>query len=79
MADNKKPDFEQIEDRARALSAEERAKLAEFVLESLRQSLVDSGSAWAGEIERRVEAFDRGELPSYSAEDVFAEARSPGR
>jgi hypothetical protein len=32
-------------------------------------------SAWAEEVERRVKAFDRGELLSYPAEDVFAEAR----
>lgn len=32
-------------------------------------------AAWAAEIERRVAAFDRGEMQSYPAEDVFAEAR----
>ncbi len=31
--------------------------------------------AWSAEIERRVDAFDRGELTTYSAEDVLAEAR----
>lgn len=35
----------------------------------------DEAAAWAQEIERRVAAYDRGEIPSYAAEDVFAEAR----
>lgn len=74
-----KSDLEQIEDRARALNAEERAKLAETMLESLHEPLADIESAWAEEIESRVEAFDRGELPSYPAEDVFAEARRSSR
>ena len=70
-----KTDLEQIEDQARALSAEERAKLAESMLESLHAPLSDIESAWAEEVERRVAAFDHGEMPSYPAEDVFAEAR----
>lgn len=67
--------LKQIEEQARALSAEERAKLAESMLESLRAPVSDVEAAWAEEIERRVAAFDRGEVPSYPAEDVFAEAR----
>jgi putative addiction module component (TIGR02574 family) len=67
--------LKQIEDQARALSAEERAKLAESMLESLHAPVSEVEAAWADEIERRVAAFDRGEIPSYPAEDVFAEAR----
>jgi hypothetical protein len=44
------------------------------MLESLHEPLAGIQSAWAEEIERRVEAFDRGELPSYPAEHVFADA-----
>jgi len=79
MLADMKSDLEQIEDRARALTAEERAKLAESMLESLHEPLADIELAWAQEIESRVEAFDRGELPSYPAEDVFAEARRSSR
>ena len=79
MLGHMKSELEQIEDRARTLNAEERAKLAESMLESLHEPLADIESAWAEEIERRVEAFDRGELPSYPAEDVFAEARRSKR
>lgn len=65
--------LKQIEDQARALSAEERAKLAESMLESLHSPLADIEAAWAQEIEQRVAAFDRGEIPTYPAEDVCAE------
>lgn len=71
--------FKQIEEQARALTADERAKLAESMLESLHEPLSDIESVWAGEIEQRVAAFDRGEFPSYPAEDVFAEARRISR
>lgn len=71
--------LQQIEEQARALSAEERAKLAESMLESLHAPVSEVEAAWAEEIERRVAAFDRGEIPSYPAEDVFAEARRLSR
>lgn len=71
--------LKQIEEQARALSAEERAKLAESMLESLHSPVSEVESTWAEEIERRVAAFDRGEIPSYPAEDVFAESRRLSR
>ena len=64
-----------IERQARELAAEERAKLAEALIESLHSPLADIEAAWAKEIEDRVTAFDRGEMQAYAAEDVFAEAR----
>lgn len=67
--------LKQLEDQARVLPPEERAKLAESLLESLHSPLAEIEQAWAAEIERRVTAFDRGEIPAYPAEDVFAEAR----
>jgi len=73
------PSLKQIEEQARALSAEERAKLAESMLESLHTPLAGIEAAWAEEIEQRVAAFDRGEMASYAAEDVFAEARRISR
>ncbi len=71
--------LKQIEDQARALTPEERAKLAESMLESLHSPLAETEKAWAEEIEQRVAAFDRGEIPAYPAEDVFAEARRISR
>jgi putative addiction module component (TIGR02574 family) len=66
--------LKQIEEQARDLSAEERAKLAQSMLESLHTPVAEVEAAWAEEIARRVAAFDRGEIPAYPAEDVFAEA-----
>ena len=63
-----------IEEQARALSAEDRARLAESMLESLHISISEIEALWAEEIEERVSAFDHGEIASYSAEEVFAEA-----
>lgn len=71
--------LKQIEEQARSLSAEERAKLAESMLESLHAPVSEVEAAWSEEIDRRVAAFDRGEIPSYPAEDVFAEARRLSR
>ena len=71
--------LEQIEDQARALNRKERAKLAQSMLESLHSPLADIEAAWESEIEQRVAAFDRGEIPLYAAEDVFAEARRLSR
>jgi putative addiction module component (TIGR02574 family) len=71
--------FKDIEQQARSLSAEERAALAETLLESLHEPLSDIESAWALEIENRVAAYDRGETKTFSAEDVFAEARRLSR
>jgi putative addiction module component (TIGR02574 family) len=71
--------LKQIENQARELPPEERAKLAESLLESLHSPLAEIEQAWADEVERRVAAFDRGEIPAYPAEDVFAEARRMSR
>lgn len=72
MADSLK----EIEERAKSLTAEERARLAEILLESLEQPAAQElRAAWDREIAQRVAAYDRGELQTLSAEDVFAEAR----
>ena len=71
--------LKQVEEQALSLVPEERAKLAEVILESLSTPLAEIEDAWAQEIERRVAAYDRGDVPSYAAEDVFAEAERLGR
>mgnify|MGYP001574874521 CR=1 FL=1 len=71
--------FEEVEQQAQALAADDRARLAESLLESLQSPLSDIEAAWAREIEDRVAAFDRGEMQAYAAEDVFAEARRLSR
>lgn len=68
--------LKELEAQARSLSPEERAKFAELLLESLREApLAEIEQAWEVEIAERVAAYDRGEVPTFSAESVFAEAR----
>lgn len=62
--------------QARTLVPEERSRLVELLLDSLHESpLAEVELAWAEEIERRVAAYERGEVETFAAEDVFAEAR----
>lgn len=67
--------FHQIEEQARSLSAEDRAKLAECMLESLHTTLEDIEAAWSEEIAFRIQAFADGDISAVSAEQIFAEAR----
>ena len=72
--------LKELEQQARSLSAEERARLAEALLESLCDApLAEIEAAWDREIEERAAAYDRGELQTITAEDVFAEARRLAR
>jgi putative addiction module component (TIGR02574 family) len=59
------PSLKQMEEQARALSPDDRAKLAQSILESLHAPVAEIQAAWAVEIEKRVAAFDRGEMNSY--------------
>ena len=70
--------LEEIERQARTLVAEERAQLAEALLESLHVPISDVEAAWAQEIEDRVAAFDAAKC-LHAAEEVFAEARRLSR
>ena len=68
--------LKEIESKVRALPSEQRARLAEVLLETLRdEPLAEIEREWGNEIEQRVAAYERGELPVVSAESVFAEAR----
>jgi putative addiction module component (TIGR02574 family) len=68
--------LKELEQQAKALTPEQRARLAEVLLESLQDApITEIEAAWAREIEERAAAYDRGELKTVSAEDVFAEAR----
>ena len=63
-------------ERAKSLEPEERVRLVELLLDSLHEEpIAEVEAAWEGEIRRRVEAFERGEVETFAAEDVFAEAR----
>jgi putative addiction module component (TIGR02574 family) len=66
----------ELAQKAQTLAPEERSRLVDLLLESLQEpALAEVEAAWAEEIERRVEAHERGEVETHAAEDVFAEAR----
>jgi len=71
--------LKQVEEQALNLSSDERARLAQVMLESLSTPLAEVEEAWAREVELRVAAYDRGDVPSYHSEDVFAEAKQVGK
>jgi putative addiction module component (TIGR02574 family) len=67
---------EQILREALALSAQEKAQVAETLLASLRspqQREIDS--AWEREIERRIDSYEAGVETARPAADVIAEIR----
>lgn len=66
----------ELADQAKSLPVEERSRLVELLLESLHvPPIADVEAAWEKEIERRLAAYERGEVETFAAEDVFAEAR----
>lgn len=66
----------ELEQKARQLPAQERAELVQLILESLHEGqLTEVEVAWNSEIQRRVSAYERGEIKTYAAADVLAEAR----
>ena len=67
--------LKEISHRARALSPEERAQLAEVMLESLHEgSSAEVDAAWDQELRSRIAAYERGESKLVPAKDVFDEA-----
>ena len=67
---------EELTARAKTLPPEDRARLAEELLESLEQDPeLEVEAAWDREIERRVIEVEAGTARLIPAEDVHAEAR----
>jgi putative addiction module component (TIGR02574 family) len=63
-------------ERGRALPPDERERLVDELLASLNQPAAgELAQAWEAEIERRLARYDRGEVQSIEAEEVFARAR----
>ena len=66
----------ELVERSRTLSTQDRSRLVEMLLETLQEpALSEIDTAWDTEIRRRVAAYDRGEVQTFSADEVFAEAR----
>ena len=63
---------EAIASAALALPSEKRAALAEMLLASLEPPVeITYRAEWEREIEDRIDAYDRGEMPAYSLEEVL--------
>lgn len=66
----------ELSERARQLPPEERAQLAEGLLESLQEwTSPEVEAAWDTEILKRIDEYERGDATLSPAADVFAEAR----
>ena len=66
----------ELAEKARTLAPGDRSRLVDLLLESLHESpLAEVEAAWAKEIERRIAAYERGEVQTFAAEEVFTEAR----
>jgi len=63
--------------RGKQLPRDERERLVDELLESLNEpASAELDAAWSAEIERRLAAYDRGEVQALAAEEVFARARA---
>lgn len=58
--------------QALALSPDQRALLADELLDSVQESPEEVEAAWAEELERRLQAYERGELQTETYEEVQA-------
>lgn len=65
-----------IFDQALTLSAAERVALVEQLLVSLDEPDKAIDALLADEVERRIDAYDKGEIRSIPAEQVFAKLES---
>lgn len=66
----------ELAERGGALSPEERARLVDLLLATLDDSATtDVAEAWDREIERRIAAYEAGEVEAHDLEEVLAEAR----
>lgn len=68
--------LDELSKKAQTLSVEERAQLAQELLESVERD-VDPGvqAAWETEIADRIAKYERGEAKLIPADEVFAAAR----
>ena len=69
----------ELEAAALALPVEERARLAERLLDSLDDEAQEVEAAWVAEVQDRLARFRAGELEARPVEEVMAEARKRAR
>ena len=67
---------EELSQRARALSPEDRARLVQVLLASLQDEPDQAAdAAWDAELARRIDEIDRGAVELVPADEVFARVR----
>jgi len=65
----------ELAERGKSLSPENRVRLVDLLLASLQEpDAADAEAAWQAEIDRRLDEYERGDVTSIPAEDVFAKA-----
>ena len=70
----------ELAEQGKALAPEDRSRLVDLLLVSLHEDpLAQIESAWDEESERRLEAYDRGEVQAIDGEEVLAKARALAR
>ena len=68
--------LDELAKQARSLALEERAQLAQQLMESVEQeSDPEVQAAWESEVASRIAKYERGEAKLIAAEEVFAAAR----
>lgn len=68
--------LDELSKKAQSLTVEERAQLAQELLQSVDRDVdADVQAAWDVEIADRVVRYERGEAKLFPAEEVFAAAR----
>ena len=66
----------ELAERGKALAPEDRSRLVDMLLVSLHEAPVaEVEVVWDQEVERRLAAYDRGELQALDGEEVLAKAR----
>ncbi len=66
-----------LAEQGKALSPEDRSRLVDLLLVSLHElPTAEIEAAWDQEAERRLVAFDRGEVQAIDGEQVLAKARA---
>lgn len=70
----------ELAEKGAALAPEDRSRLIDLLLVSLHEGpLAEVEAAWDDEVERRLEAYDRGEVQAIDGEEVLTEARRVAR
>ena len=70
----------ELAEQGKALAPEDRSRLVDLLLVSLHEDpLAQIETAWDEEAERRLAAYDRGEVQAIDGEEVLAKARALAR